>query len=192
MDNLLTQQINLKFNQDWTRVISTLNHAIEMVRSNSDKITKSYKYSDYGHHYEFGSAGTIAHVTNGSSYWYNMNGPLITKLTPWLDSFMKDVAPIKPTFITLNKLIGDGAEHRDQPGQNTGLNYFLETTNSITYCKDLNVEESYSSIKDTAWILNIQKKHRIINPDTRIWFNLRFEADFETCKEFFKDKNFVY
>jgi hypothetical protein len=192
MNNLLTQQINLKFNQDWSKVISTLNHAIDMVQSNSNRITKSYKYSDYGHHYEFGSAGNISHVTNGSDYWFNLNGPLLLKLIPWSGKLMNDLSPINPTFITVNKLIGNGAEHVDQPGQNTGLNYFLTTTDSVTYCRDGDIEESYASVRDTAWILNIQKKHRIVNNDTRIWFNLRFESNFETCKEFFKDKKFVY
>lgn len=192
MNNSLTQQVNVKINQDWTNVIAGLNHAIELVQSGSNRITKSYKYSDYGHHYELGNAGTLAHVTNGSSYWYNFNGPLLIGMLPWVSKLMTDLQPICPTFITINKLVGNGAEHVDQPGQNTGFNYFINTTRSITYCKDENVEESYPSIQDTAWILNIQKKHRIENADTRIWFNLRFHENFANCQKFFCNKNFIY
>lgn len=192
MSNFLTQQINLKINQDWSKVIAGLNYAINLVQTGSDRVTKSYKYSDYGHHYELGNAGTLAHVTNGSSYWYNFNGPLLLGMLPWANQLMQDLQPMNPTFITINKLIGNGSEHVDQPGQNTGLNYFINTTKSVTYCKDGELEESYPSVQDTAWILDIQKKHKIENLDTRIWFNLRFQADFKTCQEFFKNKNFIY
>lgn len=184
---LLTHKTPVRINHDWKNTVSVLEHGIALVESNSSKITKQYKYSDYGYHYELGSAGTISHVTNGSSYWYNMTGPLIEKSMPFLPLMLSDLSELEPTIVSLNKLVGNGAEHRDQPGQNTGFNYFINTTDSLTYVKDEDYMEVYPSIADTGWLLDIQKPHGIDNKESRVWFNLRFAKPFAECKAWFED-----
>lgn len=188
----LTEQVDIQFDQDWSKLISVLEHSINLVETKSSKITKEYKFTEYGYHYEIGNSGTVSHITNGSSYWYSLNGPLAEQMLPWLPMFLKDVAEIKPTFITINKLVGDGLEHVDHDSQQTGFNYFLKTTNSITYCRDEDVVESYPSVENTGWIMNIQQPHRIDNTDVRIWFNLRFGANFEQCRQFFSTRSLRY
>ena len=163
-----------------------LEHGINLVETRSPKITKEYKYSDYGYHYEIGSAGNISHVTNGSQFWYAITGPLVQSTMPWAQDLLDAVEKISPTFISINKLIGNGAKHRDQPGQNVGFNYFINTTNSTTYVKDVDgYTESYPSVAKTGWIADITKQHWIENTDERIWLNLRFGLTFSECKEWF-------
>ena len=181
----LTFQIPIRLINDWSKTVRVLEHSIGLVQAG--KYTRDYKYSNYGHHYEIGSTGTVSHVTNGSNYWYAVAGPVVESTLPWLTQFKEDLQDLKPTFATINKLIGHGAEHRDQVDQLTGFNYFFETSDSITYVKSLEYEEQYPSIADTGWILDIQQPHRIANTGTRIWFNMRFGKPFAYCRDWFKD-----
>lgn len=184
---LLTYKTPIRIDHNWKNTVAVLEHGIELVTSNSPKITKQYKHSDYGYHYELGSAGTISHVTNGSSYWYNMTGPLIEKSMPFLPLMLDDLAELEPTIVSMNKLVGNGSEHKDQPGQNTGFNYFINTTDSLTYVKDEDYMETYPSIANQGWLLDIQKPHGIHNTESRVWFNLRFAKPFAECKEWFEE-----
>jgi len=184
---LLTYKTPVRINHDWKNTVSVLEHGIALVESSSSKITKQYKYSDYGYHYELGSAGTISHVTNGSSYWYNMTGPLIEKSMPFLPLMLASLSELEPTIVSVNKLVGNGAEHKDRPGQNTGFNYFINTTDSLTYVKDNDYIEVYPSNANEGWLLDIQKPHGIDNKESRVWFNLRFAKPSAECKAWFED-----
>lgn len=186
--NKLTYQTPIRIVNDWSKTIQVLEHSVELVTSNSPRITKRYQYSDYGYHYEIGNTGTVSHVTNGSSYWYAVAGPVIESTMRFLPMLREDLAELEPTFATVNILVGDGAEHKDQNNQLTGFNYFITTTNSTTHVRDSETEESYPSVRDTGWILDIQQRHRISNTDRRIWFNMRFGKPFDYCRDWFADQ----
>lgn len=184
--NKLVYQPGITINHNWSKTIQVLNYGIDLVQTHSPKITKEYKYSEYGYLYEIGSSGTVSHITNGSEFWYNFTGPLVESTMPWLKDLLSTVEELEPAFVSINKMVGNGAEHRDQPGINVGLNYFINTTNSTTYVKDDDgYTESYPSVAKTGWIADISKLHRIENTDERIWFNLRFGKPFLECKEWF-------
>ena len=181
----LIYQPSITINHNWVKTFDVLKYGIELVRSNSPKITREYKYSDYGYHYEFGTAGNVSHVTNGSEYWYVMSGKLIESTMPWAKTLLETVKDLNPTFISINRMVGAGAKHKDQAGQLVGLNHFINTTNSRTYVYDGDYEESYPSIAGETWLIDIQKQHQIKNTKERTWFNLRFNAPFDECREWF-------
>lgn len=185
--NKLTQQLPVRIVNDWVKTTQVAMHCIDAVKTKSSFITKEYAYSEYGYHYEFGSAGTVSHITNGSAQWYAVTGSLIESTMRFLPQLVTDLADLTPTFASINFLVGNGAEHKDQVTQQTGFNYFFNTSNSTTYARNGAYEESYPSEANTGWLLDIQHPHRIDNTDQRIWFNLRFGKSFDYCQQWFSD-----
>jgi hypothetical protein len=185
--NNLTFQTPIRIVNDWSKTTKVATQCIDLVQTKSARITKEYKFSDYGYHYEIGNTGTVAHITNGSTHWYAVTGKLIESTMRFLPSMVSDLADLNPTFASINYMIGNGAEHQDHAAQKTGFNYFFNTSDSTTYVRNNELVESYRSIKDTSWILDIQQLHSISNTNERIWFNLRFGKPFAYCRDWFAD-----
>jgi hypothetical protein len=185
--NTLTFQTPVRIVNNWDKTTQVAKHCIDLVKSQSASITREYKYSDYGYHYELGSTGTVSHITNGSAEWYSVTGKLIESTMRFLPLMLDDLADLDPTFASINYMVGNGAEHRDHESQQTGFNYFFADCDSTTYARNADICESYPSVKDTGWILDIQQLHSISNTNERIWFNLRFGKPFAYCRDWFAD-----
>ena len=189
MHRRLTAAVNLKINVDWAKTINLLETSLAIVKTKPELITSQYKYSDYGYHYEISNRLNVAKVTNGSPDLHAINGPLVANTMPWVNKLLNDMAPMKPMFFTFNRLILEGREHIDQAGMLCAINYFVNTTTANTFVKDGEYEESYPTIQDTCWLLDIQKLHRIDYSDTipRYWFNVRFGESFDFCRDWFQE-----
>lgn len=186
--NNLTFQTPVRIVNNWDKTMQVAKHCISLVTDKSPAITKEYKFSDYGYHYELGSTGTVSHITNGSDEWYAVTGKLIESTMRFLPMMIDDLAALEPTFASINYMVGNGAEHRDHDTQQTGFNYFFTDCNSTTYVRNDTAQESYQSVKNTGWILDIQELHSITNTNERIWFNLRFGKPFAYCRDWFADQ----
>lgn len=193
MNRRLSFPVHIKINADWTKAINLFEKGLDILENRSELITKEYKFSDYGYHYEIAHNMSIAHVTNGSPDWYGTNGPLVLASMPWVKTMMEDMEELNPLFPSFNRLVGPGLEHVDQPTTLTALNYFIADGTAITTVSDGSDVETYPTKKDTGWLLDIQKPHRIDNTETRIWLNIRFGKPIDVCYNWFcKHPNLVY
>ena len=183
-------QIPFTINQDWTVVKSLVNRSIDFV-NDPTKVTEVINNGPYLKTYMLGPNLSVSHVNNGSEYWYMLNGSIILNSLKWLPGMIERFKDLDVVDIHLNKLINAGVPHIDTPESLTALNYFFNTSNAITYVKHDNIVESYPTVKNTGWLLDIQKLHWIENTEPRTWFSIRFGKSFDYCKDWFMSQNFT-
>jgi hypothetical protein len=187
MNRRLTHPVDITIRADWPRVVSLFDEGLAILKTQPERITKQYKYSDYGYHYEINNVLFIGKITNGSPEWNSLNGPLVASIAPWLQTMMDDMQELNPISTVFNRMVGTGLEHVDQANTLTSLNYFITDGTAVTTVRDGDYTETYPTKKDQGWLLDIQKPHKIDNTETRIWFTIRFGETFDRCREWFKD-----
>jgi hypothetical protein len=174
--------IDLQINQNWAKIKSLTQ---KMINLHGPKYFS--KRIGNGDFYDMGVLGSLIKHNNCNG-WYKVTGSVIENNIPWLASFRKTLQEIKPDDIVISYMIGDGTEHIDQDYAPTSLIYIFDNSDpfAYTYVKDNDKIEKFNSIINTAWILDTQKLHGIINTGHRWALNVHFNKDYQTVKDWFQ------
>lgn len=174
------QQVQLTINHDWTKTKSVVNNIISIDRTKLEQ--ESYGQSE---HYSLKSLGVLS-VHSLSNCWYRVVGPVVNRTMPWLTELLDTMKELNPDDGAISYMIGNGGEHIDLPHMSTALNYIFDNTDALAYTWVNNVgKETYSSDIGTAWILNTQLPHGIVNNGNRWALSIHFDQDYNTVAEWF-------
>lgn len=176
------QQVDIKINHDWEHTKKIVRQMISLESCTS--ITEQYGNSD---HYELGNIGILSKHRLSKS-WYRLASPVVNKTIPWLESMLTAFADLNPDDGAISYMMGNGGEHVDWPHMQTALNFIFDNTdkNAHTWVKSDNYYEEYPSTINTAWILNTQQLHGIVNTGERWALSIHFNTDYADVKSWFE------
>ena len=174
------QRIPLTINHDWTNTKTVMEKLLKL-KDNAD--VSEYGYSD---HYDLKTLGCIS-VHKLSTSWFRLAGPAINRTMPWLDSMLEMMQELQPDDGCISYLDGNGGEHVDLPKMKTALNYIFDNTDDLAYTRvnNNNIIEQYSSELNTAWLLNAQVPHSIVNQGKRWTLSIHFDCEYNTVLDWF-------
>lgn len=183
MENLC-QQVNLRIIHDWGKTKKVFD---QLTLLESKVNLEEYGASD---HYDLKSLGTIS-KHRPSNNWYRLSGPAINNTMPWLRSALDLMKELEPDDGAISKLVGNGAEHTDLPQLKSAVNYIFDNSDKSAYTivKGAECDITYPSKINTAWILNTQAPHQIVNNGTRWTLSIHFGADFDVVNDWFNCNN---
>ena len=174
------QQVNLTINHNWQ---STKKVVENLIKLEQHVVPNEYGAAD---HYELKSLGTISRH-RPSEHWYRVSGPAVTRTMSWLPKMLDIMKELKPDEGCISRLKGNGAEHIDLPHLMTSVNYIFDNSDQLAYTSITNKKEVfiYPSCINSAWILNTQLPHKIINNGIRWTLSIHFNTEYGIVKEWF-------
>jgi hypothetical protein len=200
--SIATHQIDLKFNQDWSKVINLYNKISK--KWDNHELTTSFhsatedwvKENDGGVElFRVGNAGyflPMDELTKNSSVGGSISGPILELLLPWTKQLRKDMEEIDLSSIMFLECNQDMIPHVD--GKPLGvshhcrINYMINDCDSVTCVDNNGTIESYPTVAGTAWLLDVSKLHWVNNNQTRHTFQLTFHRPFDEILNWFNSR----
>jgi hypothetical protein len=198
--NHVLEKIDVQFHADWDIVRSTYNKLYTLKSagqfdSNKHKISDDrfdyYRLKHFGEILDYGSGDTPL-----SPGWCLWHGKHLESMLPWSGQFRQLFNKFEIGHMSWSSHDSSVARHRDLKVSNEShlphcsLNYIIrcDDPSAITnaYNDDLTLNSSYLSIPNTAWLLNIDMLHDVVNNGRREVFQIKFYNEFEHVLEFFE------
>ena len=185
-------QINIKFNQDWSKIIDLLHHVQE--KYNNGLLKQGQWIEEYMiTRYDLGTMGSfipLDSITKNPKTGSTINGLLLETLLPWSKKLKSDFRNSGLVSLAFLECCEDLEPHVD--GQEPGivghcrLNYIVYDCDSVTYLDNDGLIENYPSIGGTAWLVDTTKLHWVKNGEKRYLFQLMFHRPFSEVYEWFE------
>lgn len=174
------QPVDLEILHSWDTTVKLVKNLISA--ESHAKFIETHGSSD---HYSVGNIGTLSKHQLSTS-WNRIASPVVNKTMPWLQDMLDKFSELKPDDGCISVLIGDGGAHVDDPEMKTALNFVFYNTDPDAYTwVGNNKEERYQSIINTAWLLDTQQPHGIINSGERWTLSIHFNTDYNIVKQWF-------
>jgi hypothetical protein len=145
--------------------------------------------------YDFGAAGSIIYynsITQNKKAAGAISGAIVENFLPWVSKLKADFSELNLVAIAFQENTENLLAHRDgqenhSTTQHCKLNYILDNYTDVTYVQDDNgTVNTYSSIKNTAWLIDTTKKHWTENnTEPRYLFQLVFHQDYHKIAQWF-------
>ena len=168
---------------DWIQTIDRVKKLLPL--------TEHVKSERHGNatHFLMKSLGTISEHWDSKS-WYRVAGPSVEQTMPWIHDLLSCMAELQPDDSCISILDGAAESHIDLPEIPSALNYIFYTTDSEahTWLKDGSVIETHPSTVGSAWIIDTQKEHGVVNNGIRYSLSIHFKADYQTIKQWFNSQ----
>jgi hypothetical protein len=177
------QAVPLVIHHDWTQTINRMKKLLPLKEH-----TKSESHGN-ATHFLMKSLGTLSEHQDSKS-WYRFAGSSIEQTMPWIDDLLSHMRELDPDDSCISFLDGTAAAHVDLSDIPSALNYiFYNTdTNAHTWLRDGSITETYPSTVGSAWIIDTQKEHGIVNDGIRYSLSIHFKADYQTTKKWFDNQ----
>jgi hypothetical protein len=174
------QQVPLTIYHDWT---STIECANKLMALKKNQQPEQFGLSD---HYSLKSLGNISEHRPSKS-WFRVSSQLVNQTMPWLDQLLENMKELEPDDGAISLLNSDGASHVDLPFIPSALNYIFYSTDpkAYTWIRHNDQLQTHPSTPNSAWIIDTQKEHGIVNTGTRYTLNIHFGVDYSTLKRWF-------
>lgn len=177
------QSVPLIIHHDWQPTISRMEKLLTL-----EKHAKSEVYGT-ADHYLMKSLGTLSKHWDSKS-WYRFAGPAINQTMPWINELLSYMSELCPDEGCISFLNGDGGAHIDLETDPSALNYIFHSTDpeAHTWLNDSNTTETHPSTVGSAWIIDTQKEHAVVNSGTRYSLSIHFKVDYQTVKRWFDNQ----
>lgn len=169
------QQTNLTIKHDWSKTQSAFSELLALASDNGEHYGNSL-------HFPIQNLGMVS-KHKLSPGWIRIAGPAINKTMPWLPSLLSEMKELCPDDSCISRLQGDGARHVDLKTAPSALNFIFANNDPEAYT--VAGEERYPSVVDTAWILDTQQPHAIINKGERWTLSIHFKVPYNVVQEWF-------
>ncbi len=175
------QQVDLRIHHSWDQTKKVSKKLINL--ESRSEIASMYGNSE---HIKLGNMGVLSKHELSES-WYRIASPIVNSTMPWLSDMLDAMSILKPDDGVISLMNGIGAEHIDLPHMQTALNFIFDNSDdtAYTWVKDHEHYEQYPSVINTAWILDTQKLHGIVNKGERWALSIHFNTDYAIVKDWF-------
>lgn len=186
------EQLNIKFNQDWSKICALLDNLQHRWKNNELKQStwvEEYKVTRY----DLGALGSfipLDSITANPKTGFTVNGKLLEAMLPWSKKIKNDFADSGLVSMSFLECHEDLKPHVD--GQEPGitghcrLNYIIHDCDAVTYLDNNGKIESYPSTAGTAWLVDTTKLHWVKNGQKRQLFQLMFHRPFSEVYNWFQ------
>lgn len=191
-------KVNVKINENWKNIISFVDDVIDNFKKNKSTYMK----------HEFSWASSIYNLSDGiilheGTAQFNeesapaifIRGGLVTKKCPWAEDFKRLTQEIPtggaPILFYIMRQEGIVKEHVDREYEIPVLQYFINQSNTITYCNGVDQTYNYIGNIDEGYILDSKMPHCVKNPENKFSYtlNFRYRAPYEKLYEWFCHNN---
>lgn len=178
------QQVALIINHDWS---TTVDRAKKLLSLKKYQKPEEFGVSD---HYSLKSMGNISEHRPSKS-WFRVSSYLVNQTMPWLDKLLETMKELEPDDSAISLLTGDATGHVDLPHLPSALNYIFHSTdpNAYTWIRNNNQTQTHPSTVGSAWIIDTQQEHGIVNTGLRYTLNIHFGVDYAAVKQWFDKQN---
>jgi hypothetical protein len=114
---------------------------------------------------------------------------------PWLSQLLELMKNLKPDDGHISKVTGLGARHVDLPQLKSALNYIFDNEDDSAYTSVFDNQEvfTYPSTTSSAWILNSQIPHQVVNNGIRWTLSIHFGVEYEVVSNwFYQNSNLTF
>jgi hypothetical protein len=186
----MLQHVDLKINQDWSKIKEYYNKLISEMRNGKfDKFADIYEDTINGKViiYGLGSYGSIINTDYLSKDWNVWNGPILENMLPWKKDAKEIFKNLNLHSFKFGSTDSSVKKHVDGPIRDypiCNLTYIISSADpnarTISYNKDdETVTKVAPSIVGTAFLLDIDQPHEIISEGHREVFQFCFYNKFD-------------
>jgi hypothetical protein len=193
----MISKIQFLIDHDWNTLIQKYQY-LKKTLVNFPESKGKYIGGYNAFRYDFGPAGSIIYydsLTQNKKAAGAISGTIVENFLPWVSKLKADLSELNLVSISFQENTENLLAHRDGQENSTitkhcKLNYILDNYTDVTYTQDDNgIINTYSSIKNTAWLIDTTKKHWTENNTrARYVFQLTFHRDYNEVSRWFDQK----
>ena len=195
-------QIDLKIDQDWSKIINIYNNIINLWKTDS---LHNQIYLDGLNTYQFdlgvlGSLTTLDNISVEPKTVSFLHGNIVESNLPWIEKLKSDLQELNISAICISKSDNDVLSHVDHSNNSMAptdickLNYVMNNSNSVVCVANNNGEDSIPALKDTALLMDVSYHHRAISNNNPLYlFQICFYKPYCEVVEWFQSHpNLLY
>ena len=190
----MVEKIDIQFRYDWEIVRKKYNQIKSAADPNlyiQDKV-----YGNSSDTYNLKGFGYISNIHKFSPNWYMWSGELFESMLPWSKNLRHTFSELTISHISWSVIDSNILRHfdnkidaeKDLP--QCKLNYIVRSDdpNAITnvYNADSTIKKSYLSTPNSAWLVNVDLDHEVINTGHREILTFKFFNEFDQVLDVFK------